>query len=210
MELVDPTELEELMAFLPCPTPAAWIAEAVRQQETLLLNHCYLEQCAARTAMALLFQCPDKPDVLRKMSRLAREELHHFEQVLALLEKRGITYRILKPSRYAGRMNAGVRKLQPEHFVDLMVVGAFIEARSCERFAALAPHVDKELADFFRSLLKSEARHYKDYIGLAAKYSPEPIDGRIAFFGEVERSAIESPDPLFRFHSGIPETPPQK
>ena len=204
MELVDPTDLDELMAFLPCPTPAAWIEEALGQQEILLLNHCYLEQCAARTALGLLFQCPDKPDVLRKMSRLGREELHHFEQVLALLEKRGITYRILKPSRYAGLMNAGVRKLQPDHFVDLMIVGAFIEARSCERFAALVPHVDEELADFFRSLLKSEARHYKDYIELAEKYSPEPIAERVAFFGEVERQAIESPDPLFRFHSGVP------
>ena len=205
MELVDPVDLDELMAFLPCPTPEAWIAEALNQQEILLLNHCYLEQCAARTALGLLFQCPDKPDVLRKMSKLAREELHHFEQVLALLEKRGLTYRILKPSRYAGLMNAGVRKLQPEHLVDSMVVGAYIEARSCERFAALAPHVDGELADFFRSLLKSEARHFKDYLTLAEKYSPEPIGGRVAFFGEVERNAIESPDALFRFHSGVPE-----
>jgi len=204
MELVDPGDLDELMAFLPCPTPAAWIEAALGQQEILLLNHCYLEQCAARTALGLLFQCPDKPDVLRKMSRLAREELHHFEQVLALLGKRGITYCILKPSRYAGLMNAGIRKLQPEHLVDLMIVGAYIEARSCERFAALEPHVDEELADFFRSLLKSEARHYKDYIELAKKYSPEPIDDRVAFFGEVERNAIESPDPLFRFHSGVP------
>ncbi len=205
MEHADPNDLDELMTFLPCPTPEAWIEEACKQQKTLLLNHAYLEQCAARTALGLLFQCPDKPDVLRKMSRLAREELHHFEQVLSLLEKRGITYRILKPSRYAGLMNAGIRKLQPEHLVDVMIVGAFIEARSCERFAALAPHVDQELGDFFRSLLKSEARHYKDYIELAEKYSPEPIDDRVAFFAAIERNAIESPDPLFRFHSGIPE-----
>jgi len=77
MERVDPAALEELLNFLPCPTPEVWIAEALKQQEILLLNHCYLEQCAARTALGLIFRCPDKPDVLVKMSKLAREELRH-------------------------------------------------------------------------------------------------------------------------------------
>ncbi len=204
MERVDPAALEELMAFLPCPTPEAWIMEALKQQEILLLNHCYLEQCAARTALGLIFRCPDKPDVLVKMSKLAREELHHFEKVLELLTRRGHTYKILKPSRYAGLLNAEVRKHEPEKLIDTLIVGAYIEARSCERFSALAPHVDEELAAFFRSLLKSEARHYKDYLTLAGKYANESIEDRIAFFGEIERNAIESPDALFRFHSGVP------
>jgi tRNA-(ms[2]io[6]A)-hydroxylase len=202
MERVDPAALEELMAFLPCPTPEAWIQEALKQQEVLLLNHCYLEQCAARTALGLIFRCPDKPDVLVKMSKLAREELRHFEKVLELLIRRGYRYKILKPSRYAGRLNAEVRKHEPEQ---LVIVGAYIEARSCERFAALAPHVDEELAVFFRSLLKSEARHYKDYLTLAQKYADESIDERVTFFGEIERKAIETPDDLFRFHSGVPQ-----
>ena len=206
MELVDPAALEDLMTFLPCPTPDAWIEEAMKQQEILLLNHCYLEQCAARTALSLIFRCPDKPDVLRKMSKLAREELRHFEKVLELLIRRGHTYKILKPSRYAGLLNAEIRKYEPEKLIDTLIVGAYIEARSCERFAALAPHVDDELATFFRSLLKSEARHYKDYLTLAQKYADEPIDERVVFFGEIERNAIESPDALFRFHSGVPET----
>ncbi len=205
MEDVDPSALEELMGFLPCPTPDAWIAEAMKQQEALLLNHCYLEQCAARTALGLIFRCPDKPDVLVKMSRLAREELRHFEKVLELLIRRGYTYKILKPSRYAGLLNAEIHKQEPGRLVDTLIVGAYIEARSCERFAALAPHVDEELAAFFRSLLKSEARHYKDYLTLAQNYAPEPIAARVAFFGEIERKAIESPDPLFRFHSGVPQ-----
>jgi len=209
MERVDPAALEELMTFLPCPTPEAWIAEAVKQQEILLLNHCYLEQCAARTALGLIFRCPDKTDVLVKMSKLAREELHHFEQVLALLIRRGYRYKILKPSRYAGLLNAEVRKRQPEQLIDTLIVGAYIEARSCERFSVLAPHVDEELATFFHSLLKSEARHYKDYLTLAQNHAEESIDERVAFFGEIEREAIESPDDLFRFHSGIPPGAPK-
>ena len=204
MERVDPTALEELMDFLPCPTPEAWIVEAMKQEEILLLNHCYLEQCAARSALGLIFRCPDKPDVLIKMSKLAREELRHFEKVLELLIRRGYRYKILKPSRYAGLLNTEVRKSEPGQLVDTLIVGAYIEARSCERFAALAPHVDEELATFFHSLLKSEARHYKDYLTLAQNYAAEPIDDRVAFFGKIERTAIESPDDLFRFHSGVP------
>lgn len=204
MERVDPAALEELMAFLPCPTPEAWIVEALKQQEILLLNHCYLEQCAARTALGLIFRCPDKTDVLVKMSKLAREELRHFEKVLERLIRRGYRYKVLKPSRYAGRLNAEIRKREPGQLIDTLIVGAYIEARSCERFAALAPHVDEELRTFFESLLKSEARHYQDYLALAQKYADGPIDERVAFFGGIEREAIESPDELFRFHSGVP------
>ena len=204
MELVSQNDLDELMAFLPCPTPEAWVKEAVERQEILLLNHCYLEQCAARSALNLMFRCPDKPDLLLKMSKLAREELRHTEKVLDFIVKRGLTYKILKPSRYAGLLNAEVRKKEPDSLIDTLIVGAYIEARSCERFSALAPHVDEELAGFYRSLLKSEARHFKDYLTLAQNYSKESINDRVAFFGEIERSAIESPDEQFRFHSGIP------
>jgi len=206
MELVNQADLDALFDFLPCRTPQAWIEEALKNEETLLLNHCYLEQCAARNALQLMFRCPDKPDVLSKMSKLAREELRHFEKVHELLTRRGYTYRMLKPSRYAGLLNAEIRKREPGQLVDSLIVGAYIEARSCERFASLAPHMDEEIATFFRSLLKSEARHFKDYLTLAQTHSAESIDGRVAFFGEVERNAIESEDDLFRFHSGVPPT----
>ena len=201
---VDSSALDELLAFLPCETPDAWIAEALNNQQTLLINHCYLEQCAARAALGLIFRCSDKPDLLLKMSKLAREELRHFEQVMAILKKRGITYKVLKPSRYAGLLAAGVRKKEPAKLIDTLIVGAYIEARSCERFAKLVPHLDDELSKFYNSLLKSEARHFKDYLTLAEKYADEPIEERIAYFGELERDAIESPDDLFRFHSGVP------
>ncbi|NNJ70470.1 MAG: tRNA-(ms[2]io[6]A)-hydroxylase [Kiritimatiellales bacterium] len=204
MELVSQADLDVLLDFLPCRTPPAWIDEAMDQEEVLLLNHCYLEQCAARTALGLMFRCPDKPDLLSKMSKLAREELRHFEKVHELIIKRGYTYRILKPSRYAGRLNAEVRKKEPGNLVDTLIVGAYIEARSCERFASLAPHVDEELSVFYGSLLKSEARHFKDYLTLADAYAGEPIGDRITWFGKIERAAIESPDEQFRFHSGIP------
>ena len=204
MELVNQEDLNVLLEFLPCATPQSWIDAAMEQEEILLQNHCYLEQCAARSALGLMFRCPDKPDGLIKMSKLAREELRHFEKVHQILVKRGYIYKILKPSRYAGMLNAAVRKKEPEQLIDTLIVGAYIEARSCERFASLVPHVDQELSEFYSSLLKSEARHFKDYLSLAASYAEESIDDRVHFFGEIERDAIESSDELFRFHSGVP------
>jgi len=202
--LVDPQDLAELIEFLPCETPNEWVDMALRKQDILLINHAYLEKCAARTALNLMFTYPDKPDLQRKMSRLAREELVHFEQVSKILKKRGIKYRGLKPSRYAGLLNTKIRVPSKERLIDSLIVGAFIEARSCERFHKLAPHLDEELAKFYTSLLKSEARHYQDYLTLAQSYTEEPIEDRIEYFRQIEKNAILSEDTQFRFHSGIP------
>lgn len=201
---VAPKDLAELIGFLPCETPDKWIEVALQRQDILLINHAYLEKCAARTALNLMFTYPDKPELQRKMSRLAREELVHFEQVIKIINKRGITYRGLKPSRYAGLLSKEVRKASDEKLIDYLIIGAFIEARSCERFAKLAPHLDAELTKFYTSLLRSEARHYKDYLTLAQSYSKTPIEERIAVFREIERNAVESEDEQFRFHSGVP------
>jgi tRNA-(ms[2]io[6]A)-hydroxylase len=154
--------------------------------------------------MTLIARNPLKQDVLYKMSRLAREELVHFEQVLKIMKKRGIKLQTLKASTYAVKMFKHLRKSQTGAFVDTLILGAIIEARSCERFEKLAPYLDAELGKFYLSLLKSEARHYQDYLHLAQKYSEEPIAERVDYFLTIEKEAILSPDPLFRFHSGIP------
>ena len=201
---VDPQDLANLIDFLPCETPKEWIEVALQRQDILLINHAYLEKCAARTALNLMFAYPDKPELQHKMSRLAREELVHFEQVMKVIKKRGIVYRGLKPSRYAGLMNVEIRKPSDQRLIDGLIVGALIEARSCERFAKIAPLLDPELEKFYTSLLKSEARHYQDYLTLAQTYSKTPIDDRIEVFREIERAAILSEDERFRFHSGVP------
>lgn len=196
--------LQEINDFLGCPTPDAWIREALSNQEVLLIDHANCEKKAATTAMNLLYKHIDRDDLLKKMSQLAREELLHFEQVVAIMKERGITYRNVSSSRYAAALRDEVRKGVAEELIDVLIIGAFIEARSCERFAKLAPFLDEKLAKFYRSLLRSEGRHYQDYLGLAAQYSRTPIDARIAEFRELERQLIESPDPEFRFHSGVP------
>lgn len=201
---VDPQDLANLIDFLPCETPSQWIDVALQRQDILLINHAYLEKCAARTALNLMFAYPDKPELQHKMSRLAREELVHFEQVMKIIKKRGVVYRGLKPSRYAGLMNVEIRKPSDQRLIDGLIVGALIEARSCERFAKIAPLLDPELEKFYTSLLKSEARHYQDYLSLAQTYSKTPIEDRIEVFREIEKKAILTEDEQFRFHSGLP------
>jgi len=206
-----PESIKNIKSFLFCETPQAWIDYAVRPENLslLLIDHANCEKKAASTAVNLIYRYIDKFDVMIKMSKLAREELRHFEQVLALLKKRGLTFEAVSPSRYAGSLHQHVRTHEPKRLVDAMIVGAIIEARSCERFAAVAPYLDKELKKFYESLLKSESRHFKDYLALAQKYSHEKgsdegIDDRVRFFLEVEQKLIESPDTEFRFHSGAP------
>ncbi|WP_286237810.1 tRNA-(ms[2]io[6]A)-hydroxylase [Neptuniibacter halophilus] len=196
--------LDEIKQFLACETPDAWIQAALQNQDIMLIDHAHCEKKAASTAMHLMFRYVERTDLLNKMSRLAREELIHFEQVLAIMEARGIVYDHMSPARYAAGMRKHVRTYEPGRLIDLLIIGAFIEARSCERFAKLAPFLDDELAKFYRSLLKSEGRHYQDYLGLAEAYAGEPIDERVAFFREQERELIEAPDDEFRFHSGLP------
>ncbi|MBR9885072.1 MAG: tRNA-(ms[2]io[6]A)-hydroxylase [Oceanospirillales bacterium] len=198
--------LNEILAFLACPTPKSWIEKAANPESLpiLLIDHAHCEKKAASTAMNLMFRYVDRSDLLNKMSRLAREELIHFEQCLALMEARGIQYGHMSPSRYAAGLRQSVRTSEPGRLIDLLIIGAFIEARSCERFAALAPYLDDELAKFYRSLLKSEGRHYQDYLSLAEAYAGEPIDDRIAHFRALEEQLVEEPDEEFRFHSGAP------
>lgn len=197
--------LPELHEILDCPTPDAWIEAAVQHLPELLTDHANCEKKAAGTAVNLVFRYTDKHELLMKMSKLAREELRHFEQVLTLMKRRRIPFRPLSSARYAGGLRELVRNHEPVRLTDTLVVGAFIEARSCERFSRLAPHLDAELGKFYTSLLKSESRHFQDYLSLAYLYGErDDVDAMIQRTRQRERELIESPDQQFRFHSGVP------
>lgn len=194
--------MEEIKAFLKCETPDAWVTNALENQETLLIDHANCEKKAAATAVNLMYRYVDKLDLLNKMSRLAREELRHFEQVLALMKKRKITYGHLTPSRYANGLRAHAKNHEPDKLIDILIIGAIIEARSCERFFKLAPYLDEDLKKFYLSLLKSESRHFKDYLDLAKDYAEFDISERVELFLNEEKTLILAPDEEFRFHSG--------
>lgn len=196
--------MQPIRDFLGCSTPQAWIDEAIKDIPLLLQDHANCEKKAASTAMNLLFRYNDKQDLQEWLAQLAREELLHYEQVMEIMIKRGLRYTPITNARYAGSLRKHVRTYEPQHLIDILIIGAFVEARSCERFAAIAPFLDDELKRFYTFLLKSEARHFEYYLSLAERYSPESITERVAFFREKEAELISSPDTEIRFHSGVP------
>ncbi|MGI9288139.1 MAG: tRNA-(ms[2]io[6]A)-hydroxylase [Pseudomonadales bacterium] len=198
-----PSSAESLIG---CATPEAWLQAALQQQDILLIDHANCEKKAASTALSLLYRYVERPELLQKLSRLAREELRHFEQVLAIMQARSIDYVQLSPSRYAGALHELVRPQEPQRLLDTLLIGAVIEARSYERFKSLAPLLDSELQKFYRSLLQSEERHFQEYLQLAERYFDEDFSPRIALIAEREAELISSEDAKFRFHSGAPIT----
>lgn len=198
------TNIDSVIDFLSGPTPESWCQVAIANLKTLLIDHAHCEKKAASTAIHMMHRYPERKELIYRSSRLAREELRHFEQVIALMQRRNIKFINITPSRYAASLRRHVRTYEPQRLVDLMIIGAFIEARSCERFHALLPYLDEEMAKFYGGLLASEARHFEGYLKLATLYSIEDTESRIAFFREIEGQLIESPDSEFRFHSGVP------
>ncbi|NHC04170.1 tRNA-(ms[2]io[6]A)-hydroxylase [Acinetobacter sp. 187] len=204
--------MQPVIGFLGCETPKAWLDEAVNNLDILMQDHANCEKKAASTAMNLMFRYSFFSDLQVRLAQLVREEMLHYEQVLELMVKRGQEWTSISAGRYAGGLRKEVRTYEPEALIDILVIGAFVEARSCERFYALAPLVDEELGKYYRYLLKSESRHYEDYLALAVdvakthklKNPEEDIQMRIDHIREVEKNLILSPDDLFRFHSGVP------
>ncbi|WP_371193402.1 tRNA isopentenyl-2-thiomethyl-A-37 hydroxylase MiaE [Glaciecola sp. SC05] len=145
-------------------------------------------------------------DLVDKMVLLIKEELHHFYQVLEIMQNYGIEYENISSSRYAKGLLSHVRTHEPAALIDKLICGALIEARSCERFALLAPHLDDTLSTFYVSLLRSESRHFEDYLSLAKNIAKEDISERIAYFAQIESSLILTADSDFKFHSGTPST----
>jgi tRNA-(ms[2]io[6]A)-hydroxylase len=193
--------------LLKAATPAAWLAHACANQDVLLIDHANCEKKAASTALALMFAYAEDLQLTDKMSRLAREELRHYEQVAKLMTAQKVIPQRLEPGRYASRLRRLVSTAEPQREVDLMICGAFIEARSCERFAALGGTIEGPLAELFAGLHQAEARHYELYLGLARRAASRAgvdIEARIAAFAALEAQLITGADPLFRFHSGPP------
>ena len=202
-------KLMNINKFLFCSTPSSWLEAAKQNIPTLLIDHANCEKKAASTALNLMYRYVDKPKLLLQMSKLAREELRHFEQVVTLINKRNLDYTQLSSSRYAGELRKSVRTFEPARLLDTLIVSAIVEARSCERFASLAPLLEDDLSRFYSELLKSEERHFRVYLDLAETISEDfPLKKRIEFFLEEDCRLIQSEDADFRFHSGVPVSKP--
>ena len=193
--------------FLDTPTPDAWLDVASERLPEMLLDHANCELKAASTALGFLYRYPDRTALAQRMSRLAREELRHFEQVRSIMDDLEIPFERLSASRYAGGLRDAVRHEEPYKLLDLLLIGALIEARSCERFAKIAPRLPEKLGRFYGGLLASEARHFEHYIAFAKSecgVDEAEIDTRLAELKVLEAALVTEPDDEFRFHSGPP------
>ena len=198
-------DLSPIYEFLGARTTQAWVDAALADLPLIIQDHANCEKKAAGTAMNLIFRYEFSYDLQRKLAQLIREEMLHYEQVLGIMNERGQAWKYLSAGRYAKGMLKHKRTYEPAAMVDVLIIGAFIEARSCERFATLAEVInDERLVKYYRYLLKSESRHFEDYLALAQSLAEDNIDERVAFFKEVEAELISSPDTELRFHSGNP------
>ena len=201
------------VATLLVVTPEAWLEAACLHWQDLLIDHAYCEKKAASTALALIFAYPECERQSLALARLAREEIRHFEQVTRMMARLAVPFRRLQPSRYAAGLRAAVHTHEPKRRLDLMLVGALIEARSCERFGLLKTRLQPVLAEFYGDLERAEARHGELYIELAGEAAAAvdatslPSDWRVRLseLAAVEAELIASDDLQFRFHSGRPQ-----
>lgn len=193
------------MLHLASTTDDRWVRRAEAHIDEILLDHAHCEKKAASTALSLIFRYPERPSLMIPLSRLAREELAHFEEVVAILRRRGLEFRRLTPSPYAARLMEIVRTHEPHRLLDTLLCAAMIEARSCERMQRLADALqDPELARLYRGLLASEARHYHSYVDLAQGLHLVPEDelwSRLDAIAQHEAAVIAAAPEEARMHS---------
>jgi tRNA-(ms[2]io[6]A)-hydroxylase len=191
-------------AILLADTPAGWVDAAVSGWRELLVDHANCEKKAASTAVALIFAYPEDAQLGLALSRLAREELRHFEQVQSAMTELGVPFLRQKPGRYAAGLRRELRTSEPGRKLDLLLSGALIEARSCERFRLLAQRLPQPLGKFYGRLAESEARHFELYVGLARERYAGEWESRLNALAQAEAQLATAPDGELRFHSGPP------
>jgi len=194
-----------LASTLQSATSPRWFERVASGWRELLVDHANCEKKAASTALSLIFTYAEDMTLCQHLSKLAREELRHFEQVQKIMRELHVPFVRLSPSRYAEGLRRAVRRDEPHRMCDLLICGALIEARSCERFEGLIPFLHSPLREFYEDLARSEARHHLLYLRLAEERAgAETAQAALVRLGAVEAELATSPDPQFRFHSGTP------
>ncbi|MEG3437010.1 tRNA isopentenyl-2-thiomethyl-A-37 hydroxylase MiaE [Pannus brasiliensis CCIBt3594] len=191
------------MNLLVTPTSGEWIEQAIANLDTILLDHSHCERKAAGVALNFMFRYPSLALLVRKLTAIASEELDHFERVNQWLDRRGIPLAPLNAPPYGARLKARIRPAEPDRLLDSLLISALIEARSHERLGLLAEHCpDRELADFYRELMASEARHYGIYWVLADTYHDRAVVAqRLEELAAIESEILSTLHPEPRIHS---------
>ncbi len=199
------------LGSLLVPTPPRWLDAACEHWQELLLDHAYCEKKAASTALGLIFAYPEHEAQCLALARLAREELRHFEQVTRMMERLAVPFRRLQPGRYAAGLRKALHTDEPRRRLDLLLTGAIIEARSCERFGLLGRRLPEPMGGFYADLERAEARHADLYLDLAIAAAEAAGLGdyqpRLQELVAIEAGLIANEDTQLRFHSGPPALP---
>lgn len=192
------------MLKLAAATAPAWADWAATHRDAILLDHAHCEKKAAGAAVNLIFRHPERRGFLAPLSALAREELSHFEAMLAHLERLGVRFARQRPGPYGGRLHAAVRGGERERLLDTLLCCALIEARSCERLGLIADVLDDpELAGFYHSLHAAEARHHRLYVELAGGVAGAgELTARLAELAAHEAAVLAATPALPRLHAG--------
>lgn len=183
------------MLGLKMATDPRWVNIVEKNIEEILTDHAFCEQKAASNAISLIVGYPQFTELVQEMTLIAQEEIAHFDLVHKKILERGYTLGFERKDPYVNDLRKFIKKggSKEQTFVQKMLLGAMIEARSCERFKILSNEInDEDLREFYRSLMESEARHYMTFIKLAKKYAPnEDVDGMWKDFLEFEAGLME-------------------
>ncbi|MGC1217053.1 MAG: tRNA-(ms[2]io[6]A)-hydroxylase [Phormidesmis sp.] len=203
MVVASPKRPVAKIKFLKTPTSQAWVAQAIANIDTILLDHAQCERKAAGTAIQMMSRYPSSTELVRELTAIAQEELSHYDQVNNWLEQRGIPLQPVSPPPYGASLKKCVRRQEPDRMLDLLLVSALIEARSHERLGLLGEHCQNpQLAKFYRSLMASEARHYGTYWLLATTYfDTSLVNERLEALAEQESEILITLYPEPRIHS---------
>jgi tRNA-(ms[2]io[6]A)-hydroxylase len=166
------------MLGLKLPTDPRWVNIVEKNIEEILTDHAYCEQKAASTAISIIIGFPDRSELVKEMTALVREEMGHFNMVHEKIVERGWKLGRERKDEYVIELMKFFPKggSKTTHLVHKLLYAALIEARSCERFRLLSENIaDKELADFYRNLMVSEANHYTMFLGFARKYGDREV-----------------------------------
>ena len=161
------------MLGLKLPTDPRWVNIVEKNIEEILTDHAYCEQKAASTAISLIIGFPEKSELVKEMIALSREEMGHFNMVHEKILARGWTLGRERKDEYVIELMKFFPKggSRETHLVHKLLYAALIEARSCERFRLLSEHIaDRDLAEFYKKLMVSEANHYTMFLKFARKY----------------------------------------
>ncbi|MDG2154198.1 MAG: tRNA-(ms[2]io[6]A)-hydroxylase [Crocinitomicaceae bacterium] len=164
------------MLGLKMATDPRWVNIVEKNLEEILIDHAFCEQKAASNSISIIVQYPQYPDLVESMVEICKEEMEHFKMVHDKIKERGFKLGFERKDPYVKDLSSYLKKNKSNssregHFVNQMLFAAMIEARSCERFKILSEELnDKDLRNFYRMLMESEARHYVTFLNFAKKY----------------------------------------